>query len=728
MKRGIFLPILFCIFFCNFTSILAQQGKINYLLDELKVARTDTARIRIFNELSVAYRNNDIKKSYDYAQRALVIADKNNSKKGRANALWNLGAIYFRQAKYDTALIYHEEALEIRQKIDDQKGIASSFNSIALIEAQKGNYAKALGFHLKALNIREKLGDKKGMASSYNNIGNIYIQQKNYDLAIDNYERALKINQEINDEAQEATYLGNLGYSYMLKKNFVFATDYMLRSLNISEKNSDNYMIINNFINLGNTYKEQKKYPIAFDYLNKAMEKAREMNVQEAKAEIMQIMADIYLAQGDLDKAIENASQSLSIAQQVNNKERILNSSNILYQAYKQKQDIPKALFYHEMLSTIKDSIAKQTNDNVYAELEARFRLEQNEILVKEQKQEMELMKKLQAAAEEQKKRQRYLDIGVGIIILFLLIFGVLVYRNYLLRQQHNNRLASVNHELRLQKEEISNQRNLIEHQNHDLKERNSQISKSIEAALYIQQGILPNKQKLDSLLGSDNFVIFHPRNIVSGDFYWIGQLDNKIVLAVGDCTGHGVPGAFMSIIGSTLLDRIVRLKKIYDPSLILTNLDQELKTILRKEREQSDNGMDVGIICLEKNDIEWKKVIFSGAKIPFRFIRKGNREVEQIQAVNRSIGFVSKKEKEFINHEIYLEKGSLIYLSSDGYADQDNIRHERLGTNRFLNLISECAERPMYLQQTYLEDSLKIYQGNAPQRDDIIVMGVKLG
>jgi serine phosphatase RsbU (regulator of sigma subunit)/uncharacterized protein HemY len=728
MKRGIFLPILFCIFFCNFTSILAQQGKINYLLDELKVARTDTARIRIFNELSVAYRNNDIKKSYDYAQRALVIADKNNSKKGRANALWNLGAIYYRQAKYDTAIIYHEEALEIRQKIDDQKGIASSFNSIALIEAQKGNYAKALGFHLKSLNIREKLGDKRGMASSYNNIGNIYIQQKNYDLAIDNYERALKINQEINDEAQEATYLGNLGYSYMLKKNFVFATDYMLRSLNISEKNSDNYMIINNFINLGNTYKEQKKYPIAFDYLNKAMEKAREMNVQEAKAEIMQIMADIYLAQGDLDKAIENASQSLSIAQQVKNKERILNSSGILYQAYKQKQDIPKALFYHEMFATIKDSIAKQTNDNVYAELEARFRLEQNEILVKEQKQEMELMKKLQAAAEEQQKRQRYLDIGVGIIILFLLIFGVLVYRNYLLRQQHNNRLASVNHELRLQKEEISKQRNLIEHQNHDLKERNSQISKSIEAALYIQQGILPNKQKLDSLLGSDNFVIFHPRNIVSGDFYWIGQLENRIVLAVGDCTGHGVPGAFMSIIGSTLLDRIVRLKKIYDPCLILANLDQELKTILRKEREQSDNGMDIGIICLEKNDIEWKRVIFSGAKIPFRFIRKGNREVEQIQAVNRSIGFVSKKEKEFINHEIYLEKGSQIYLSSDGYADQDNIKHERLGTNRFLNLISECAERPMYLQQTYLEDSLQIYQGNAPQRDDIIVMGVKLG
>ncbi|SFF29405.1 tetratricopeptide repeat protein [Thermoflexibacter ruber] len=727
MKRGIFLPILFCIFFCNFTSILAQQGKINYLLDELKVARADTARIRIFNELSVAYRNNDIKKSYDYAQRALVIADKNNSKKGRANALWNLGAIYYRQAKYDTAIIYHEEALEIRQKIDDQKGIASSFNSIALIEAQKGNYAKALGFHLKSLNIREKLGDKRGMASSYNNIGNIYIQQKNYDLAIDNYERALKINQEINDEAQEATYLGNLGYSYMLKKNFVFATDYMLRSLNISEKNSDNYMIINNFINLGNTYKEQKKYPIAFDYLNKAMEKAREMNVQEAKAEIMQIMADIYLAQGDLDKAIENASQSLSIAQQVKNKERILNSSNILYQAYKQKQDIPKALLYHEMFATIKDSIAKQTNDNVYAELEARFRLEQNEILVKEQKQEMELMKKLQAAAEEQQKRQRYLNIGVGIIILFLLIFGVLVYRNYLLRQQHNNRLASVNHELRLQKEEISNQRNLIEHQNHDLKERNSQISKSIEAALYIQQGILPNKQKLDSLLGSDNFVIFHPRNIVSGDFYWIGQLENRIVLAVGDCTGHGVPGAFMSIIGSTLLDRIVRLKKICDPSLILTNLDQELKTILRKEREQSDNGMDVGIICLEKNDIEWKRVIFSGAKIPFRFIRKGNREVEQIQAVNRSIGFVSKKEKDFINHEIYLEKGSQIYLSSDGYADQDNVRHERLGTNRFLNLISECAERPMYLQQTYLEDSLQIYQGNAPQRDDIVVVGLKL-
>ncbi len=729
MKRGLLTLIGVLIFtFTFFTSTLhAQQGKMNFLLDELKVARTDTTRVRVYNELSAAYRNADIRKSYTYAQRALVIADKNNLQKGRADALNNISVVFLRQGKYDTSLVYQEEALAIREKLDDQKGISISYNVIALLEVQKGNYANALSFHLKALKIRERIGDKKGMAVSYNNIGNVYVAQKQYDLSIENYEKALKINQEINDEGQQATCLGNIGNSYMLKKNFVFATDYISRSLALAEKLSDKYTSTNNLINLGNTYKEQKKYPLAFDYLNKGMENAKEMNNQEAQAEVMQIMAEIYLVQGNLDKTIELAVQSLTIATQVLNKERILNNSKILYQAYKQKQDVVKALFYHEKYASIKDSIARQTNDNIYAELEARFRIGQNEELVKEQRKEMDLMRQLKLVDEEQKKRQKYMDIGVGIIVILLLTFAGLTYRNYLQRQQHTNRLVGLNHELRLQKEEILNQRDLIEVQNHELKESNSQISKSIQAALYIQQGVLPNKQKMESMLGQEHFVVYHPRNVVSGDFYWLGQLDNKVVVAMADCTGHGVPGAFMSIIGSTLLDRIVRLKKIADPAQILTNLDEELKIILRKEGSQSDNGMDMGIIMFEKNDIDWQKVTFAGAKISLRFISKGTKEIEQIQPVNRSVGFATKRHKPFVNHEIFLEKGSQIYLSSDGYADQDNFQQERLGTARFVNLLAEYSHLSMHVQKSHLEDNLRIYQGKALQRDDILVMGLKL-
>lgn len=729
MKRGllVFLGILyFCTF--NFTySLFAQQGKINFLLDELKVARADTTRVRVYNELSIAYRNGDVKRSYDYAQRALVIADKNNAKKGRADALHNLGMIFYRQGKYDTAFIYQEEAMAIREKLKDERGIADSYSLMALLEAQKGNYANALSFHLKVLKMRERMADKKGMASSYLSIGNLYSYQKQNDLAIDNYEKALKINQEINNETQQATCLANLGNVYMLKKNFIFATDYMFRSLALAEKLSDKYIVLANFINLGHTYKEQKKYPLAFEYLNKGMEISKEMGDQEGQAEVLQVMGEIYLAQGDLDKAVEQASHSYSMAKQMNNKDMMLNNSKTLYLAYKQKQDITKALFYHEMLLSIKDSISAQTNDNIYAELEARFRIEQNQVLLKEQKQEMELMRKLKLADEAQKKRQKYVDIGVGVIFILLLTFCVLVYRNYLQRKQHTNRLVGLNHELRLQKEEILQQRDLIEIQNHELNESNSQISKSIQAALYIQQGILPNKQKMDNMLGQEHFVLFRPRNVVSGDFYWVGQLETKVVVAVADSTGHGVPGAFMSIIGSTLLDRIVRLKKIADPAQILTSLDEELKIILRRDGTQSDNGMDMGIVVLEKNDIEWQKIVFAGAKIPLRFIRKGNRDMEQIQPVNRSIGFASKREKQFINHELFLEKGSQIYLSSDGYGDQDNSKHERLGTVRFVNLLSEYAHLSMHVQKTHLEDNLHIYQGKSAQRDDILVTGIKL-
>ena len=729
MKQCFFLiaGIAFFVFNFGVNPTLAQQGKINYLLDELKVARQDTTRVRVYNELAYAYRNTDLKKSQDYVKRALDIAERNNLQKGRADALSIFGILYYRQSKYDSSLVYQEEALEIRERLKDRTGIAVSYNSLALLNMRKGNYSNALTFHLKALKIRESVGDKKGMAGSYSNIGNVYLTQKQYDLAIDNYEKSLKINQEIKDEGQQAICYGNLGDTYMRKKDYTVAIEYIFKALDLQNKVSDHFNKSDNYLNLGYIYKEQKKYPLAFKYLNDGLENAKSMNDNEGIARALQIMSAIYYTQADLDKAIELAQHSLSIAKQLNNKERILENSEILYKIYKEKQDVVRALYYHEMFSSIKDSIAEQVNDNIYAELEARFRLEQNQIVVKEQKQEMELMRKLQAVAEEDKKQQQYINIGGGVIVVLLLVFGLLVYRNYLQRQQHANRLAGLNHELRLQKEEILHQRYLIEQQNHELKESNSQIGKSIQAAHYIQQGVLPNKQKMDTMLGHEYFTIFHPRNVVSGDFYWVGQLENKVVVAVADCTGHGVPGAFMSIIGSTLLDRIVRLKKIADPAQILSNLDEELKIILRKEGSQSDNGMDMGVIMFERNDIDWQKVTFAGAKIPLRFIRRGNKEVEQIQAVNRSVGFNSKRDRNFVNHELFLEKGSQIYMSSDGYADQDNSQQDRLGTTRFINLLGEYAHLSMHVQKTHLDDNLRIYQGKAAQRDDILVLGLKL-
>lgn len=287
--------------------------------------------------------------------------------------------------------------------------------------------------------------------------------------------------------------------------------------------------------------------------------------------------------------------------------------------------------------------------------------------------------------------------------------------------------------EVELQKEEIKAQRDDLEMQNEKIEMINEQIKSSIRYAQTIQNAILPISENMRSYF--DYFTIFRPKDIVSGDFYWFSNIDNpetnqsKVFIAAVDCTGHGVPGAFMSMIGSRLLNEIVNEKRILEPNQILDNLNMGVRKALKQEQTENNEGMDVCLCMIETLNSGKTRVTYAGAKRPLFYFKQEKNTIATLKGDRKSIGGIKSKMENvpFTSKELMLNQGDLIYLTSDGIIDQNSPDRVRFGTVRFIETIEKCVRLPMNIQCETIESALDLYQQDAEQRDDITVIGIKV-
>ena len=259
------------------------------------------------------------------------------------------------------------------------------------------------------------------------------------------------------------------------------------------------------------------------------------------------------------------------------------------------------------------------------------------------------------------------------------------------------------------------------------IKANNADITDSIRYAETIQQAILPSKEKMNEAL-HEYFVLYKPKDIVSGDFYWFNHIEDKIFIAVTDCTGHGVPGAFMSIVGINLLNEIINVEKVHNPAKVLTLLNQYVTLSLRQHEVNNIDGMDIALIVLETHEDFTTTITFAGAKRPMYYFTNG--ELHRVEGVRKTIGGgkrISRKEREFVSKEITLQSDSSIYLLSDGYVDQNDINRQRFGSWKLKKLLSEIAPLPMHKQEEILNHYLLEHMRGTPQRDDITILGLRV-
>lgn len=257
------------------------------------------------------------------------------------------------------------------------------------------------------------------------------------------------------------------------------------------------------------------------------------------------------------------------------------------------------------------------------------------------------------------------------------------------------------------------------------IKDTNTRLTDSLRYALTIQQAILPAEERLAEAF-AEHFIIFRPKDIVSGDFYWFDRIGDKTFIAVVDCTGHGVPGAFMSMIGYTLLNEIVRVQGVLEPDRILEYMDEEIRSALRQKEGKNVDGMELGLCVLTPNSDGTTQLDFAGAKSPLYLIKE--EKIVKVRGTRRAIGGGQKQScRAFVSESFRLQPNDVFYLSSDGYPDQSSPQRKKLGTLQLMALIETHHKKMMAQQRVMLESALDAHQENEAQRDDITVVGVRV-
>jgi serine phosphatase RsbU (regulator of sigma subunit) len=293
--------------------------------------------------------------------------------------------------------------------------------------------------------------------------------------------------------------------------------------------------------------------------------------------------------------------------------------------------------------------------------------------------------------------------------------------------QERTEEIAAQNEELIQNQEEILVQRGFIEQKVKELQLRDQQITNSIQSAFLIQNAILPYPEKLENLL-HNCFVLYRPKDLVSGDFFWLNQVAGKTFLVVADCTGHGVPGAFMTLIGNTILDKIIRVWDIYDPALILERLHEDVRIMLRQEETGNNNGMDVGILCWDtESKGEEISFTYAGAKQGLYYIEPNSTTLKILKGVRKAIGGIQPKDLAFENDYFTVSKQTMIYLGSDGLPDQNDVNRKRFGDKRLQELFTKFHKSSVTKQGEILEEQLEKHMEDTTQRDDILVVGFRV-
>lgn len=659
----------------------------------------------------------------------------------------------YRHSKFDSSSWYAKKGLTLANKIQFKKGIAANINGLGTLELNQGNYLVALKYALEALKINEGLGDLGEIANTKNNIGEVYRLLRNYEKALQQYEEALVINKKIKYKLGVAINLNNIGEIYTAQGKYQEALAHLQQSLELCKELKDTRRVALRLNNIGEIYEKQNQNVQARKYFEEALALHNKIGNNLYQSVALCNIAKISLKEGKPD--LPTAEKAYSIALKMKAKREISNALAVIVGIYEQRQQFELAFQNYKLLNQYKDSINLEEVDKQTKQIQHEYELskKEKEIIV------LENEKKVRIQAQ-QVQFAYTIAFAVGILLLIILVFVQYLRnrnekKNQQILQEKNAEIISRQEQLIAQKDVIDeqkedlekayqrmlrNERKLektidqlrnseasIEKQRKELQIQNDKINSSIKSAHVIQQAILPYKQKMEELLGN-YFVIYMPKDIVSGDFWWLNKVNDTLFLAAVDCTGHGVAGAFMTMIGNTLLDKIIRLRDIHNPAEILEILHEEVQIVLRQEDNNNHNGMDMSIICIEKPHEAVSRVTFAGAKQTLYYtLPEKAGEIFELKGTRKAIGGLQRASIRFENHEVELPKGSWIYTGSDGFADQNDEKRKKFSEKRIKDIIAQHQHETAETQKAVLEQELHEHMQNTEQRDDILWIGFQL-
>jgi len=666
VKKFILL-ILIC-----FTSIVYSQKDKSFLLwNKFVHASSDTQKVNTLNELFTLYDENNNDSAFKIAEQALQLSNKINYVRGQAAANNNIGKMYYYQGNNIKAITYYLAAvsvLEAQQTKNNenhklyQKQLSSTYNNIGTIYQRQKMYDKAESYFRKSIAIDEIINDKIGLSHCYNNIGTIKEETNKYDEAIKNYEISLKLKQEGNDTLGIPSSLINMGVIQMNRNKFKEAQSYFDKALLLTKRHNniqDNVLAI---INLG----------------------------------------DLYYMKGEYQKSVTYYDQAIAICKQQHYNQFLSYTYNSISMAYFRMKNFENTYGYYQLHIKIKDSLNNTESTKQLNELEAKYESDNKEKEIKlltSQKEVHEL---------ELSRKKAVIYIGIGFFVLLVVFVG------FVLRAYGQKRKANLELDIKNQKIEVAYK--IIE-------EKQKEIVDSINYAKRIQYTLLAKKDFLKENLG-EHFILFKPKDIVSGDFYWAASRasadNNLFYLAVCDSTGHGVPGAFMSLLSIGFLSEAINEKGILKPNEVLNYVRDRL--IDNVSTEGQKDGFDGILLCIDKAT---NTITYAAAHNNPVLIENGI--MKHLPADKMPVGIGERKE-DFKLFTVEASKGSILYLYTDGYPDQfggakgKKFKYKQLEEMLLANHTFNLEE-----QATQLDKRFEEWRGDLEQVDDVCVLGIKI-
>ena len=719
-----------------------QNRQIDSLKILLQASKKDTNRVNILNQICRTYWRISPDTSRKIANQSLALAKKLNFNAGIAAAENGIGASYYFEANYEQAVVHYKKALAMHISMKNELGMSKVYNNIGVIYKVRGDLLSALEYYQKSLKVQEKLKNIRMMSLSYNNMGNIYMAMENYEKALTYLQKAVTLKKGFKDASSRTSLVNaynNIGRLYSQLKDYPKSRDYYQKSLAISVSENLHQSKALAYHHLGNLFALQSKLDSGAYYLRKALDISIKAGVKHIQNMSLNSLSAIYYQQKKYQKAIALSKEALALGKQTKELLIVKDASETLYKSYSALKNYKAAFIHQSQYIQIKDSLFSESRAKEMTRLELNYAFDKKQVLLKAEQKAKATQVKIENGKKLAQERL-YLFSALGILATVLII-SVFILRSRQTQKRLNgqlteqkdelqaqkNELSSLNGELQQNQHEIIAQRDYIKKQNKGLNEQKGRIESSIKAARTIQQGMLPFDWRMEQIF-EEHFVIYHPKDIVSGDFYWVSKVEEQTIVVVADCTGHGVPGAFMSLVGMNLLDKIVFQEGITSPALILDRLHLLMNQALHQQAlEKRNGGMDAVVFSLTKQIDKSVQLVFSGARNPLYYRTPDAPVIQMLKGDRMSIGGRQSDTKRFTSKVLVLAQNSLVYAGSDGFQDQNNAKRKKIGGERLLNLLDEITPLALSAQQKAMEDTLTAHMKGTTQRDDILWLGIKV-
>jgi len=691
------------------------------------------------------------KAALSYEDSAKEVALNNNFKVKLAMVYNVIGNILSEESDYGKSLDYYYKALAIDSNIsNNMHKVADISNNIGLVYAEQGDYVKAEKFYFKALKIYDTESNKDGKAATEGNLGIIYQMQGNTEKAMKSYFNAIELDSAVKKMDAVALDYANVGNCYAILHKYAEALEYTFKGIKMTIQVGALGNLPNDIGNVGYILVDVYEYDSAREftfkkndknvtikhealldsaqlYFRKSAEMSENENDKLSLVYALKGLAGLYSVQKKYNQSIAAYSRALEMADSMNLLQERMEISQALAHNLMKAGHHEQATKYLDDVIALKDSLFGEEKQKQTGRLEAGFEYDK---MLLEQKKENE---KVQAVDAEREKRQQFVIAGITIGLLTVLAFLLLLFRRFRITNEQKKVIEE-------QKKEVDGAYGKLNNAHLELQEKDKDITDSIAYARKIQSAILPSEEDLKQSLG-EYFVLYKPRDVVSGDFYWCYNEGNKVIFAVVDCTGHGVPGAFMSMIGNSLLNQVVIENHIDNAAEILNSVRGNLiKQLQQRGEAVSRDGMDMAVCIWDKGN---NMLEYAGANNALYLVRSGiNTNITgtnklrphggsllEVLPDKQPIGYQEgKMESLFTAYSIQLQKGDCIFIASDGYHDQfGGERNKKFTSRAFRDLLASLTNKSVTEQKEILNTTIEKWKRDYAQTDDICVLGVRI-